>query len=173
VRRALRVDGVEHLLGQPRHELPAHGRDRVSPPPGPGSQERRPRVVILGVHPLRSAPPSAAPRPSRSPLVWPRLPLAIRCGQGRVASSPVCGALRMEGGKWQRPPYRTPRVLRRAVAPAYAYKRGLPGAGYNANGHGARSAHGSCSASPRDRAVHGSESYYQDQNRWRKRYYYY
>jgi hypothetical protein len=63
----------------------------------------------------------------------------------------------MEGGKWQRPPYRTPRVLRRAVAPAYAYKRGLPGAGYNANGHGARSAHGSCSASPRDRAVHGSD----------------
>jgi len=149
VRRALGVDGVEHLLGQPRDELPEHGRDRVAPPPGPG-QERRPRVVI---------PPCARWRPSLAPvgvhpsaLLLPRPPPSDRLssgldyrsrfdrgqGRGRVVSSPVCGALRMEGGKWQRPPY--PRVLRRAVAPTYAYKRGPPAAvdtrRRNADGHG-------------------------------------
>jgi hypothetical protein len=34
VRRVLGVNGIEHLLGQPRHELAAHRRHRVAPPPG-------------------------------------------------------------------------------------------------------------------------------------------
>lgn len=155
MRRALGVDGVEHLLGQPRHELPAHGRDRVAPPPRPG-QERRPRIVILPapvrVHPsrpLRSArlllprsPPHLASRfPSRSCVLLPRPSASCRLAQVG----------------WEMA--RTPRT--RAFCAARSRSRlpiktwavpGLGGVTQNGHGRGRRTA-----PAPRDRAADGSD----------------
>lgn len=156
MRRALGVDGVEHLLGQPRHELPAHGRDGVAPPPRPG-QERRPRVVILPapvrVHPSRPLRSARLLLP-RSP---PRLPLAIPSRSCVLLPRPSASVLPPSSsrvGNGKDAPY--PRVLRRAVALAPAYKTwavpGLGGVTQNGHGRGRRTA-----PAPRDRAADGSD----------------
>ena len=150
--------------GRSRRATGARGRRRRAP--SWAAARRTPRAWTRpscaaararpGAAPARRHSPRARWRPSlaRAPsaLLLPQPPPSDRLssgldyrsrfgrgqGRGRVVSSPVCGALRMEGGKWQRPPY--PRVLRRAVAPTYAYKRGPPAAvdtrRRNANGHG-------------------------------------
>lgn len=91
--RPLGVDGVEHLLGQPRHELPAHRPDRVAPPL---RQERRPRVILpLRLHRITSLlslplPPSR-PRvgSSRARAGEPPLSSALSLSLSLLSLSPL------------------------------------------------------------------------------------
>lgn len=122
VGRPLRVDGVEHLLGEPRHELPAHRPHRVPPPP---REERRPRGVIVPAAPVRLHAPrtaarveaaaSAPPPPSlcrfdrplrRFLFLAPRLPLpspgpkpGLACLRAALCLCGLCGAAAIISGK--------------------------------------------------------------------------